>query len=156
MREILGAMAVYHGKRRVVLLTVVMSMAVHIGLVSSLFCAALALRTPEHPDWPARAHYVLAPIGLAINAIPLSPGGVGVGEGGMQFLFNSVGQAGSTAFAMMLAFRAMCWLISLVGVRFLVASFTETRRAIAEARPTEPAPVAVASTGPVMDEPTPE
>ena len=133
--KILGAMAVYHGKQRVVLLGVVMSIAVHLGLVSSLFCAALALR----PGWPARVHYVLAPIGLTINAIPLTPGGAGLGEGGMQFLFNSVGEDGAIAFAMMVAFRAMCWLIALVGVRFLVASFTETRQAIAEAQPGEPA-----------------
>ncbi|MBI3465434.1 MAG: flippase-like domain-containing protein [Planctomycetes bacterium] len=135
IREILGAMAVYHGTQRVVLLAVVMSIAVHLGLVSSLFCAALALR----PGWPARVHYVLAPIGLTINAIPLTPGGAGLGEGGMQFLFKSVGEDGAIAFAMMVAFRAMCWLIALVGVRFLVASFTETRRAIAEAQPGEPA-----------------
>ena len=96
---------------------------------------------------------MLAPIGLTINAIPLTPGGAGVGEGGMQLLFNSVDkagstEAGSTAFAMMVAFRAMCWLIALVGVRFLVASFTETRRLLAEAQPVEPAgPLVVPAEG---------
>ena len=145
IREIFGAMAVYHGKQRVVLLAVVMSIAVHVGLVSSLFCAALALR----PGWPPRVHYVLAPIGLTINAIPLTPGGAGLGEGGMQVLFNSVGEDGPTAFAMMVAFRAMCWLIALVGVRFLVASFTETRRAIAQAQPPEPAPCAAIPAAPM-------
>ena len=134
-REVLGAMAVYHGKKRIVLLTVAMSVAVHLGLVSALYCAALAL----HPGWPARVHYVLAPIGLTINAVPLTPGGAGLGEGGMQYLFDKVGEDGATAFVMMFAFRAMCWLIALVGVRFLVASFTETRRAIREAQPAEAA-----------------
>lgn len=103
----------------------------HVGFVSSLYSTAAAFAGPL---WPARVQYVVAPLGLMINAVPLAPGGLGVGEAAMQALFTAVGQDGGKAFLMMLGFRVTLWVVSLIGVGYLVAGFTETRRAVAEAR----------------------
>lgn len=129
--EVLRAMSVYHERRRVILLAVLMSMVAHVGFIGSLWGAARSLPGDQ---WPLRVHYVVAPIGLSVNAIPLSPGGLGVGEAGMQQLFGLVGGDGAKAFVMMLAYRVMSWLIALAGVPYLVVSFGETRRAVAEAQ----------------------
>jgi hypothetical protein len=131
IREVLGAMAVYWGRRCVIALTVAMSVLGHVGFVLSLWCAAAAL---PGELWPFRVHYLVAPIGLSINAIPLSPGGIGVGEAAMQSLFQLVGGDGPKAFLMMLAYRALCWLIALIGVPYFIAGFSETRQAIAASR----------------------
>lgn len=145
IREVLSAMGVYHSKQRVVLLAVAMSVLVHLGLVSALYSTAWALKSPP---WSVETHYLMAPVGLTINAIPLTPGGVGVGEGAMQELFKRVGEDGATALAMMFAWRVMCWIIALIGVPYFINSFAETRKAIAAAEPTAAAapPLSVAET----------
>ena len=114
----------------VILTSVLVSVLGHIGFVSSLYCVAAAL---EGSLWPARVHYVVAPLGLMMNAVPLSPGGLGVGEAAMQGLFTAVGEDGGKAFLAMLGFRATFWVISLIGVLYFIRGFSETRRAVAEA-----------------------
>jgi hypothetical protein len=130
-RELLGAITVYQGKWRVILISVLVSVVGHVGFISALYCVAGAL---EGPMWPARVHFVVAPLGLMINAVPFSPGGLGVGEAAMQLLFSAVGENGGNAFLMMLGFRAIFWVISLIGVGYFLRGASETRRAIAAAR----------------------
>jgi len=130
IRELFGAIAVYQGKWPVILTSILISVLGHVGFASSLYCVAAAL---QGPLWPARVHYVVAPLGLMINAVPTSPGGLGVGEAAMQFLFNAVGEDGGKAFLMMLGFRATFWVISLIGLGYFLRGFSETRRAMTDA-----------------------
>jgi uncharacterized protein (TIRG00374 family) len=134
IRELLQSIVVYQGKASVVIWTVVLSVVGHLGFVSSLYCIAAGL---QGALWPWRTHYVVAPLGLMINAIPISPGGMGVGEYAMQKLFTSVGEDGTKAFLMMLVYRATSWAIALVGVAYLVLGSSDTRRAMADARAAE-------------------
>jgi glycosyltransferase 2 family protein len=135
VRELLSSIIVYQGKAMVILVSVLLSVVGHLGFVSSLYCVAAGL---EGPLWSWRVHFVVAPLGLMINAIPISPGGLGVGEAAMQALFASVGEDGSKAFLMMLAYRAISWSLAIIGVGYLIAGFSETRRAMAEAGRSEP------------------
>ena len=64
-----------------------------------------------------------------------SPGGLVVGEAAMQGIFHSIGENGVNAFLAMLGFRVTLWVISLIGVGYLVAGYSETRRAIEQATP---------------------
>lgn len=129
-RELIGAIVVYQDKPKVIVISVLLSVLGHIGFVSSLYCVALGLQGAQ---WPLSVHFVVAPLGLMINAIPISPGGLGVGEYAMQSLFASVGSDGAKAFLMMLVYRASSWLLALIGVGYLVTGFSDTRRAMAEA-----------------------
>jgi uncharacterized protein (TIRG00374 family) len=139
-RELLGSIVVYQGKAAVIALSVLLSVVGHLGFVSSLYCVAAGL---QGPLWSWRVHFVVAPLGLIINAIPISPGGIGVGEAAMQALFASVGEDGSKAFLMMLVYRAISWSLAIIGVAYLITGFSETRRAMAEAA----APEAVVARG---------
>jgi uncharacterized protein (TIRG00374 family) len=131
LRELIQAILAYQDKPFVVLGSVLLSVLGHIGFVSSLYCVAAGL---QGALWPWRTHFVVAPLGLMVNAIPVSPGGMGVGEAAMQALFNTVGEDGSKALMMMLIYRVISWTLSLIGVAYLVTGFAETRRAMAEAR----------------------
>jgi hypothetical protein len=134
IRELVGSIVVYQDKARVILASVLLSVVGHVGFTSALYCVAAGL---QGPLWPWRVHFVVAPLGLMINAIPISPGGVGVGEFAMETLFAAVGEDGFKAFLMMLVYRAISWSLALIGVVYLITGFTEARRAISEAR--EPA-----------------
>jgi uncharacterized protein (TIRG00374 family) len=144
VRELLCTMRVYLDRRAVVVVAVAMSLVVHTCLILSLYFTASAFG-----PWPLRVHAVVAPMGLAVNAIPLTPGGIGLGEGAMQKLFELAGQHGATALGMMLSYRVINWLLALGGVPYLIMSLGETRRAMAEAQATHQAAVeqAAASTG---------
>jgi uncharacterized protein (TIRG00374 family) len=142
-RELIGSIVVYQGKYWVIVISVAMSVLGHLGFVSALYCVAAGL---QGSLWPWQLHFVVAPLGLMINAIPISPGGVGVGEAAMQALFSAVGQDGAKALLMMLSYRAISWLLALIGVGYLVTGgFSETRRAMADSTATQP--LAAAGTG---------
>src|SRR5262249_49930572 len=76
IREVLAAIGVYSGNLRVIFGAVLLGIIGHVGFVSSLYLVAASL---PGPLWPARVQFVVAPLGLVINAIPLAPGGLGVG-----------------------------------------------------------------------------
>ncbi len=143
VRELLATMQVYLGKRVVVVVAVAMSLVVHTCLILSLYFTASALG-----PWPLRVHAVVAPMGLAVNAIPITPGGIGLGEGAMQKLFEIAGQHGATALGMMLSYRVINWLLALGGVPYLIMSIGETRRALAEAQAAQAAAVVHAAVAP--------
>jgi hypothetical protein len=134
LRELLGSIVVYQGKAPVILISIVLSVLAHLGFVTSLYCIAAGL---QGPLWPWRVHFLVAPLGLMINAIPISPGGMGVGEYAMQTLFSTVGEEGAKAFLMMLVYRATSWAIALIGVAYLVMGSADTRRAVKQARDVE-------------------
>jgi uncharacterized membrane protein YbhN (UPF0104 family) len=56
------------------------------------------------PDAPAGAVLLLALLALVVNALPVTPGGLGVGEAASEALFGSVGLAGGPA--LLLGWRA--------------------------------------------------
>ncbi len=67
---------------------------------------------------PGRAYLLLIPLGLAANAVPLSPGGVGQGEGAFYLLFKSVSgleSTGAAAAAMMVCLRLGQLFYALIG-----------------------------------------
>jgi uncharacterized membrane protein YbhN (UPF0104 family) len=123
--EVVRTLAVYRGHYGVLLLALALGLLAHGCFASALRCAALAL---PGENWPLWVHCIGAPIGLTINAIPLTAGGIGLGEAGMQQTFELLGYDGAKAFLMMLAFRAMGWSISLLGIPFLARSLTQRRR----------------------------
>ena len=61
--------------------------------------------------------FVATPIGLLINAIPLSPGGLGIGENAFELLFKTIGGAnGGTSFLLARLFIYSPALVGLVYV----------------------------------------
>jgi uncharacterized membrane protein YbhN (UPF0104 family) len=63
---------------------------VHLALLGVMNAAARAFM----PDAPPLTVSLLALLGLLANALPITPGGLGVGEAAFEGLFRSVGYGG--------------------------------------------------------------
>ncbi|MGE0126729.1 MAG: lysylphosphatidylglycerol synthase transmembrane domain-containing protein [Blastocatellales bacterium] len=87
----------------------------HLTLLGVLVAAGRALM----PNAPALAVCFLALLGLLANAMPITPGGLGVGEAAFEGLFRSVGYSGGAR--LILAWRAGALALCLVGCAFYVA-----------------------------------
>jgi hypothetical protein len=68
----------------------------------------------------------VAPLGLLANALPLTPGGLGIGEKGFELLYNAVGgQNGGNSF---LLSRVFLFAPALLGVGVLIHQFVRAHR----------------------------
>jgi uncharacterized protein (TIRG00374 family) len=59
--------------------------------------------------------YTLAPLALIAASLPLSPGGIGVGEMAFVFLFAKANVPGAQALALSFSYRAVMMSVSLIG-----------------------------------------
>ncbi|MBN2560819.1 MAG: flippase-like domain-containing protein [Phycisphaerae bacterium] len=114
-QTILRMFRVMHGYRRrpVALLSgVVLSLCAQACLLGTAFTLATVVT-----DSGARPiMLVLMPMGWVTNALPISPGGLGVGEAALEALFKLVGLSGGAAVS--LSWRAVAMVMSLPGFWF--------------------------------------
>jgi uncharacterized protein (TIRG00374 family) len=104
-----------HGYRRHVpalLGAVLVSLVIHTLSVSVTLLAESAL-DPVHFSWRVA---LVAPLGFLANLLPLTPGGLGVGEAAFASLFAMAGLSGGTL--VMLAWRGVTLFGSAAGVIF--------------------------------------
>lgn len=92
-----------------------LSFAGHLTLLGVFVAAGRALM----PNAPALAVCFLALLGLLANAMPITPGGLGVGEAAFEGLFHSVGYSGGAR--LILAWRAGALALCLVGCALYIA-----------------------------------
>ena len=70
--------------------------------------------------------FVATPIGLLVNAIPLSPGGLGIGENAFELLYRAIGGSqGATSF---LIARFFLYAPALVGLVYVVRRLAFRRK----------------------------
>jgi len=119
LREAVGAMEAYGTQPGTLAAATVLAVLGHVGFVSSLWFARAAL-ADTYP--PASVHFMIAPLGLLVGAVPLTPGGLGLAEGAMQALFSYAKHGGAQVLLMMLAFRAMQVATAVVGLCYYVAA----------------------------------
>jgi glycosyltransferase 2 family protein len=97
--------------------------ALSLALVGNLTCiavTALALVAVQPARLAARL-CVLVPIGQIVNSLPISPGGLGVGEAAFNALFKIAGlQGGAEA---LLCCRIWTILVSILGLAFYLRGF---------------------------------
>jgi uncharacterized membrane protein YbhN (UPF0104 family) len=107
----------YRQRMRTVVLCVGLSALAHFGLVFA-FHSASRVFPPDNPaaeQATLAEHMVVAPIGFIVQALPLSPGGVGVGEAAFAGLYKLSGRPESRGVIARLALRVVEWIIGLVG-----------------------------------------
>lgn len=85
--RIASAFAAYRGQPVTVVIVLVLSVASHALTVGAFVCSAIALSD----TLPLAVHFVLDPLAMLLNAVPLTPGGLGLAEGAFAFLFASMG-----------------------------------------------------------------
>ncbi len=127
---------VFHHRRSIILIAILMSVLNHTGLVLSVDLLARGLFT----DLPTfREHLVIVPMGMTATALPLTPGGLGVFEGALQWLYKTIpaNPNGSTGLMVALAYDISRLIIASIGIVFYWTAGREVRESIEEAE-TEP------------------
>lgn len=116
LAEMWYALVIYRQQMRVVLIGLALSAASHFGLVFAFHCASRVFPPSDHTTLPTLSeHLVIAPIGFIVQAIPVSPGGVGVGEAAFAGLYKLSDRSPQRGIIARLALRLAEWLIALGG-----------------------------------------
>jgi uncharacterized protein (TIRG00374 family) len=117
LSEMWFAVWIYRQRLRVVVIGVGLSAFAHFALVFAFHTASRIFPSDNPNDQPATLaeHMVIAPIGFIIQALPLSPGGVGVGEAAFAGLYKLSGRDASRGVIARLSMRVAEWIIALVG-----------------------------------------
>jgi len=112
IRQVRGAIAKYRKNLSILCAAVGLSLLANLSLVfvTMLGAAALAL-----VSWTPRMFLVI-PIGHIVNSLPLTPGGLGVGETAFSALFNLLGLRGGAE--ALLCTRIWMAMIGLIGFVF--------------------------------------
>ena len=112
VRQVRGVIATYRENYGVLLATLGMSLLANLLLV---FVTMIGALTAASSSWNSRMFLVI-PIGHIANSLPLTPGGLGVGEAAFNTLFNLVGLLGG-AEALLLT-RIWMALVGVIGFVF--------------------------------------
>ena len=107
----------YRQRLKVVAVGVALSAASHFGLVFA-FHSASRVFPPANPAVELATlseHMVIAPIGFIAQAVPITPGGVGVAEGVFAWLYKLSGRPETRGIIARLSLRLVEWLIALSG-----------------------------------------
>lgn len=117
LAEFWRAVWMYRCRQASVAAALALSWVSHVGFVLAFYCCSRTLWDGLPGDsLPTLAqHFLIVPIGMVISAIPLFPGGAGIGEagfGGLYFLFGSAKANGVLA---SLVQRVLTWIIGLLG-----------------------------------------
>ena len=114
-RKLEGVFATLHGYRHhipALLAAVLVSLAIHTICIGVTLLVQLAI-DPAHFSWRIA---LVAPLGFLANALPFTPGGLGVGEAAFASLFRMAGLSGGPP--IMLGWRGVTLLGSLAGLMF--------------------------------------
>jgi uncharacterized protein (TIRG00374 family) len=77
------------------------------------FCALTLLAPGQAPS--VGVHFLIIPIGMIVQALPLTPGGVGIGEAVFGGLYQLVGYAAGAGVLAALVQRVALWGVSFLG-----------------------------------------
>ena len=91
--------------------SVVVSLAVHGMILTAIGILGRAIGITIH----FLDFYTLAPLALIAQSLPISPGGIGVGEAAFIYLFAMAGVPGPAAFALSFSYRGVQFVVSLIG-----------------------------------------
>jgi uncharacterized protein (TIRG00374 family) len=149
------AVSMYRERMGTVVLAMVMSIAVHMLLITGLWIFGMAL-TQEATvggmvDLAAAQFRPLGELGLdvycsivpiimIISSVPIAPAGWGVGEAAFQHFFSTVDVAEADAVALSFTYRLTATLISLLGGLFLVVDRKQVMKDLPRSDSDDPDP----------------
>jgi uncharacterized membrane protein YbhN (UPF0104 family) len=115
--EFWQAIWMYRRRGRSIAAALLLSLLGHSGFVLSFYFAAQIFQGPaDEAQIPTLVeHFLLVPIGMTIQALPLAPGGMGVGEYAYGRLYEIVGKSAAAGVLGSLAQRIITWALGLVG-----------------------------------------
>ena len=129
LAELWAAVWMYRQRPKVVAVGVALSAASHFALVFA-FHSASQVFPPANPAVELATlpeHMVIAPIGFIAQAIPITPGGVGVAEGVFAWLYKLSDRPATRGIIARLSLRLVEWLIALTGYLVYLRMRAEVR-----------------------------
>jgi glycosyltransferase 2 family protein len=123
LKRILDALYTYREHKTTLLMAALYSLFAHLVLVSLFMFVGTVLL----PDVPSLITGFLAMLALMANALPITPGGLGVGEAVSEGLFATAGFAGGAQ--LILAWRIGMLALCLMGALFYVSGKAAGQRA---------------------------
>lgn len=112
--EFWRAVWMYRGKPKSVLFALVLSWIGHVGFVLTFYFSARTLSDVK--DIPAlRDHFLIVPVGMVMNSIPVFPGGAGIGEAAYGWLYELLGSPPRSGILGSLCQRVIFWVLGLAG-----------------------------------------
>jgi uncharacterized protein (TIRG00374 family) len=122
VKQLVASLRIHEYAPRVLVLVGLQSMVIHLLAVALIYICSV--HSGAGLDF--LRVFVATPIGLLINAIPLSPGGLGIGENAFELLYKTIGGSnGATSF---LLARVFLYSPALVGFVYVIKRMvTRTR-----------------------------
>jgi uncharacterized membrane protein YbhN (UPF0104 family) len=147
--EFWRAIWMYRCQGRSVALALLLAFIGHAGFVLTFFFAAQVLQPPgtDSPVPSLAEQFLIVPVGMVVQALSPTPGGMGLGELSFQVLYEMVGRPPSAGALASLVYRVLTWVIGLAG--YLV--YLRMRPALAVARSEPGVDVGDARPQPALD-----
>lgn len=130
--ELMSAEEAYRSKIGAVMLATLVAMVGHVLFV---LCYYFAARAVPPPIPTVQEHALLVPVGMVAEAVPLTPGGLGVGEAIYEYLYHLVDASGEykgKGILLKLGQRLITWIVALIGLAFYLPLRTTVRQLIKE------------------------
>ncbi len=119
--DVATAISMYQSRRRVVALTMVISIFGHFGIISSFyFCARAIAPLADVPSYVT--HLLLIPPAEIVGVFVPTPGGLGALEGAVQTAYQLAGAAGGVGLLAAGAYRATTIFIAGIGGIYYAAA----------------------------------
>jgi uncharacterized membrane protein YbhN (UPF0104 family) len=112
---------VYRNHARLILGTIALSLVMQAVVIAAIQFILLANAASS----PSLGAALLTPFGMLVNSLPLTPGGLGVGEAAFESLFQLAAVPGGAE--AILSWRVLTTLIDAVGGVIIVAGRTDVR-----------------------------
>jgi uncharacterized membrane protein YbhN (UPF0104 family) len=107
----------YRQRPKAILLGVAISAVAHVAMVFGFHFASRGFPPPDAETLPTvTEHMVVCPIGFIVQALPISPAGVGVGEAAFAGLYKLCGREPGAGVLARLALRVVEWALALIGL----------------------------------------
>lgn len=117
LRKLDRAALLYRAAHWQLIYSIVVSLFVHGMILTAIGTLGRAIGI----SIPFLDYYTLAPLALIAQSLPISPGGIGVGEAAFIYLFAMAGVPGPAALALSVSYRGVQFVVSLTG-GFLMAT----------------------------------
>ena len=109
----IAQLRIHHYPFTVLASAVMQSMVIHLTAVAIIYLCSVQSRA----GLGFMEVFVATPIGLLVNAVPLSPGGLGIGENAFEILYRAIGgQNGAISF---LLARVVLYSPALIGLAYI-------------------------------------
>jgi len=118
LKRILVTIHSYRHNKKQVLLAVMLSVSMQTLVIGSMLFIAAAIL----PGGADARMAILIPMGFLATALPITPGGIGVGEAALDGLFNLFGLHGGAE--LLLGWRLLMVLLGMIGLYYYIRADT--------------------------------